>query len=238
MKFKFKLAFIALLLSGNLTQVFGQERTNREKLTFETSSGILFKATGWANNSTLGEWIEYENVISDDKDYKVKYKSLLGAYMMSSIRQNFQKVQTRTVTYKGILYYVLIIDKWSGKYEYPSIKQDWYSFHQTIGYIYTADTYLKLLNIDSLVELKTKYLVSMGSKYEKYNEIEFLDLIQTELSKDKSNYSAEYTFPVMKSEEGNIRFYLPENFASYSRYDFEKKYFESDLESFKKIILK
>mgnify|MGYP000223791253 CR=1 FL=1 len=235
---KIKLTLITLLLTGTLFQVFGQERTNREKLSFDTTSGILSKATGWANNSTLGEWIDYENVISDSKDYKDKYKSLQGEYMMSRISQNFQKVQTRTVTYTGTTYYVLIVDKWSGRYEYPSIREDWYTFKQTIGYIYTKEEYQKLLNIDSLVELKTQYMVSMGSKYEKYDETKFLDLIQTELSKEKSKYSSEYTFPIMKSKEGAIRFYLPESFSTYSKYDFEKKYFETDFENFTKIIIR
>jgi len=237
-KMKFKLTLITILMIGSLFQVFGQERTNREKLNFYTTSGTLLKATGWAYNSTLGEWIDYENVISDDKDYKVKYKSLQGAYMMSHTSQNFQKVQTRTVTYKGTTYYVLIVDKWIGRYEYPSIREDWYKFEETIGYIYTKDEYQKLLNIETLVELKTRYMISIGSKYEKYDETKFLDLIQTEMSQEKSKYSTEYTFPIMKSKEGNIRFYLPERFSTYSKYDFEKEYFETDFESFTKIILK
>jgi hypothetical protein len=235
---KFKLVLITLLMTGSLFQVFGQERTNREKLSFDTTSGTLSKATGWAYNSTLGEWIDYENVISDSKDYKDKYKSLQGQWMMSRISQNFQKVQTKTVTYKGTIYYVLIVEKWSGRYEYPSIQEDWYTFKQTIGYIYTKEEYQKLMNLDTLVELKTKYMVNMGSKYEKYDETKFLDLIQTELSQEKSKYSSEYTFPIMKSKEGAIRFYLPDSFSSYSKYDFEKKYFETDFESFTKIILK
>lgn len=235
---KIKLTLITLLLTGTLFQVFGQERTNREKLSFDTTSGILSKATGWANNSTLGEWIDYKNVISDSKDYKDKYKSLQGEYMMSKISQNFQKVQTKTITYTGTTYYVLIVDKWSGRYEYPSIREDWYTFKQTIGYIYTKEEYQKLLNIESLVELKTQYMVRMGSKYEKYDETKFLDLIQTELSKEKSKYSSEYTFPIMKSKEGAIRFYLPESFSTYSKYDFEKKYFETDFENFTKIIIR
>lgn len=235
---KFKLTLIALLMTGSLLQVLGQERTNREKLSFDTTSVTLLKATGWAYNSTLGEWIDYENVISDDKDFKTKYKSLQGAYMMSQTSQNFQKVQTRTATYKGTTYYVLIIDKWSGRYEYPAIREDWYTYRETIGYIYTKEEYQKLLNIETLVELKTKYKVSIGSKYEKYDETKFLDLIQTELSQEKSKYSSEYTFPIMKSKEGAIRFYLPDSFSTYSKYDFEKKYFETDFENFSKIVLK
>jgi hypothetical protein len=81
MKKSYVLIFILFFLTQ---QVFGQERTNREKLSFVTSSeNKLSKATGWAYNTALGEWVDYENVISDDKDFKVKYKSLQGAYMMS-----------------------------------------------------------------------------------------------------------------------------------------------------------
>ncbi|WP_330443137.1 hypothetical protein [Flavobacterium sp. C4GT6] len=235
---KLKLILITLLLTGSIVKVFGQERVNREKLNFETTSDTLIKATGWAYNSTLGEWIDYENVISDDKDYKDKYESLQGAYMKSKTSQNFQKVQTKTVTYKGTTYYVLIVNKWNGRFEYPSIREDWYEYEQTFGYIFTKQEYQKLLKIENLIELKTKYMVSMGSKYQKYDEQKFLDLIQTEISTEKRKYSTEYTFPVMKSTEGTIRFYLPASFSTQSNNIFEKKYFETDFENFSKIIIK
>ena len=235
-----KKSYLLIFFFFSLTQqMIGQERTNREKLSFVTSSeNKLSKATGWAYNTTLGEWVDYENVISDDKNYKDKYKSLQGAYMMSHSSQNFQWLWTRTISFKGTLYYVLILEKWSGAYQYPSIQEDWYEFKETIAYVYTKEEYQKLFDIESPVELKTKCKVSMGSKYEKYDETIFLDLIQTELSKVKSAYSPEYTFPVRKSKEGAVRFYIPESFSTYSNYDFEKKYFESDFETFVNIILK
>ena len=187
-------------MTFSISHIYGQERTNRVKLTFEKTSETLLKAIGWSYNSTLGEWIDYANVISDEKEFKNEYKSLQGAYMMSQTSQNFLKMLTRTVTFKGTTYYVIIIDKWSGQYEYPAIKEDWYEFKETSGYIYTKEEYQKLFSFESLIELKTKYIVSMGSKYENYNEIVFLDLIQTELSKEKSDYSFSYTFPFLKSK--------------------------------------
>ena len=54
---KTKLTIIAILLTSSLLYVFAQERINREKLSFDMTSGTLSKATGWAYNSTLGEWI-------------------------------------------------------------------------------------------------------------------------------------------------------------------------------------
>ena len=73
--------------------------------------------------------------------------------------------------------YVLIINKWSGRYEYPSIKQNWYEYKETIGYLFSKADYIKLDNIEGFLELKTKISVNMGSKYEKYDETKFLDLI-------------------------------------------------------------
>ena len=235
-----KTTFLSFLMMLSILKVYGQERTNREKMVFDKTSGILSKSTGWSNNTTIGEWVDYENVIENNKDYKTKYKTLQGSYMMSQREQSFTQVYTKTTSYKGIEYFVLIVEKWSGEYKYPSLKQDWFEYKQTIGYIYTKEEYQKLLNINSPtpIEIKTKHSVSMGDKYEKYDETLFLDLIQTELSKTPSSYSSDYIFPIMKSKEGGIRFYLPHYNFSFSKYDFSKEYFETDYDNFSKIIIK
>lgn len=232
-----KMVLALLLPLAIALQGFAQERVSRPKLSFADSSGTLAKATGWAYNSTFGEWIDYENVISNSKDYKDKYKSLLGEWMMSRVHQNFLRMQTKLVIFNEKPYYVLVVEKWSGRYEYPAIQQDWYTFRQTWGYIFTESEFLKLRAIESLVEVKTSQAVQLGSKYEEYSEEKFLALIQTKLMEEAGAYSLEYTFPVMKSREGAIRFYVPDYFASYSRFDFEKQYFETDLGSFKSILI-
>jgi len=235
---KLKLITSVILLVASFIQVYGQDRVNRQKLTFNTVSGIMTNASGWAYNSTLGEWIEYNNVISDNKDYKIKYKSLQGQYMMSQTAQNFLNIQTKTLIFNDTDYYVLIIEKWNGRYDYPTIRKDWYAYKETVGFIFSKSDYLKLENIEGVLELKTKMTVSMGSKYETYDETVFLDLIQTKLATVNSEYSLEYTFPITKSKEGAIRFYIPECFFSYLKYDFEVKYFETDYENFKNILIK
>jgi hypothetical protein len=212
----------------------GQERVNRDKLSFIESSQILTKATGWAFNSTLGEWIDFENVISDNKDYKGKYKSLQGDWMMSRTYQNFIDIQSKTLLFNNIKYYVLIINKWYGKYEYPSIKEDWYTYVWTRGYIYTEEEFKKLESFEKNIEIKTDLWVDMGSKYEKYDETIFLDLIQTKFTQEKDKYSGTSSFPLLKTDKGGIRFYLPPATKS----DFEKAYFETDYESFSKILIK
>lgn len=237
MKTKSRLTLLLTIIS--LSQVFCQERINREKLSFSEVYGTLTKATGWAYNTTFGEWIDYKNVISDDKDYKTKNLILQGSWMMSKASQNFIKMQIRTIIFNGETYYVLIIDKWNGGYEYPALQMDWYAYKQTIGYIYTEEEFIKLLNIDRLVEVKTGYLVCMGSKHQKYNEKKFLDLIQTELTTARSPYfKYEYIFPVMKSKEGAIRFCLPYMLSKYSNGYFETEYFETDLIDFSNLLIK
>lgn len=224
------------LISLNLT---GQERVNRVKLTFQKESEILENAVGWAYNSTLGEWIDYNNVISDNKDYKDKFKNLQGGYMMSKKPQNFIKIQTKSILFNRIEYYVVIIDKWEGRYKYPSLSEGYYQYKKIIGYIFSKEEYKKLHRIENIIKLTTKHIAEMNLSYEDYDEIKFLDKIQTELQKKEKEYSPVYTFPIMKSKEGNIRFYIPEYFSDYffSKYDFDKKYFETSIDNFSKIII-
>jgi hypothetical protein len=233
-----KVLFITALLFLFIAQTFCQERVNRKKLVFANVSEVMTAATGWAYNSTLGEWIDYKNVISNDKRYKGEYNSLQGYYMMSHVNQNFITIQVKTVIYKDIKYYVVVVQKWSGAYEYPEIYEDWYTFKRITGYIFTEKEYNKLKDINDKVELKTKYIVSVNERYEKYNDIMFLDLIQTALVSEQSAYSSEYIFPIMKSTEGTIRFYLPDDFSPYKKYDFEEQYFETDYTNFSKLIIK
>ena len=100
----------------------------------------------------------------------------------------------------------------------------------------------ELLELDGkVVKLETKYRVDIGSKYDKYNETTFLDLIQTELTTELSTYSSTYTFPILKTTSDNtevIRFYVPESFPRYSMYNFEKEYFEVSPQDFDKIIIR
>jgi len=232
--FKFY-SLIILLLSTLIS--FGQDRVNRQKISFDTTSQLLTKATGWNYNSIIGEWVDYKNVICGDKDYKGKYASLQGGpYMMSNF-DSFNSIQFKTITFNNKKYYVLVINMWSGAYEYPSLRMDWYEFKETIGYIFNEEEYQKLLKIDSLVVLNTKISVHIGSKYQKYDDIEFLDLIQTALLSD-NKYSDSLVWPILKTKEGYIRFQLPKRVPYYGEpYNFKDSYFETDYNNFKRILL-
>lgn len=228
--------FLLLFLTLISLNLIGQERINRTKLTFDTTSVVFNKATGWAYNSILGEWIDYENVISANKENKEKNYYYEIRRMMSKTSQNFLEIQTKIVTYNGIKYYIIVVKKVEGEYEYPAIYEDWYEYVTTNGYIFTENEYKKILTIENPIILKTKKVISMGSKSETYNETVFLDLIQSTLSQEKYELPFEYTFHIMKSKEGKIRFYVPDH-DLYS-YNFNEKYFETDFENFSKLIIK
>lgn len=230
---------LLILLLTMPTILFSQSREGKPKLNFGTASAILTKATGWAYNSTLGEWVDYQNCINNDKDYKTKYKSLLNGFMQSKQQQNFITIQSKTVDYSGTKYYVLIVQKWNGRYKYESIEEDWYEWKETFGYIFSESEYQKLKNLTGLIELKTQFSVSNGSSFESFDETKFLDLIQTELGNSKSKYDKEFIFPILITESDTkkvIRFYVPD--ISRRKYDFDKRYFETSPAEFDKIIIK
>lgn len=232
-----KVMMMTLIMCLMTMVSFGQDRVNREKLSFLNESDKLTSAVGWSYNTTLGEWVDYNNVIEHNKSYTQ------GSYMMSHRTQNFISIQTKTLVFKDIKYYVILVEKWNGSYKYPNIREDWRKYKTMYGYIFTETEYNKLNNIEGGINLETQYMVSMGSYYEKYDEIVFLDKIQTNLSSEKSKYSRTYTFPIKKTETGDIRFYVPNYFstssyASYDKVDFEKKYFETTFDNFSKFIIK
>ena len=235
-----KKILLLLTLFLSVSSVFSQTRTNRSELRFINSSEKLYSSTGWMYNEKRGEWVDYENVISDNTDYKTKYKSLLGEWMMSRSEQNFKYIETKSFNINEKSYFVVMVKKWNGEYEYPSIHTDWYTWEEVQGFIFTEEEYSKILDFNGEIKLETRYHVHLGSKYEEYDETVFLDLIQTELNSD-TRYGSTYTFPVLKtkSEETEvIRFYIPQVFASYSNFDFEKRYFEVYPSSFEKIIIR
>ena len=222
---------------------FSQSRVNRQSLSFSNSSEKLTSSKGWSYNTTLGEWVGYDNVIENKNEYNTKYKSLRGEYMKSRRSQNFIEMKTKSLTINGEEYFVLMVEKYNGRYKYPSIQEDWYSWKETQGYVFNEIEYGKILDFEGEISLKTKYMVKYGTQYEDFDEKTFLDLIQTEMNNEKSKYSPKYTFPILKTtSDGSvvIRFYVPNYWSSTrsSSYDFDKEYFESTISEFNKIIIR
>lgn len=236
-----KLIMVTMIALTSLTS-FGQDRVNRQKLSFEQSSEVLTNSTGWEYNETLGEWIDYTNVISKNKDFKDKYKSLQGSYMMSESPFKFNSLQIKTLTYNNTKYYVLLHDNWTGRYKYPSIRQDWKEYKRVDAYIFNETEYQNLKNFKNVT---FSNVVKYDLEYEEYDETKLLDLIQTELSTPKSSYDIKYGSKwgmlITTSKDGNIRFLTPtilDLVIKYKTYDFTKMYFETNSDNFNKLVLK
>ena len=152
--------------------------------------------------------------------------------MFSQSYQNFVSIQTKTILYNGIKYYILVVDKWDGYYEYPSIRENWTEVERIYGYIFQESEYMNLLNDSKSQNSKASWLVSIDKSI--YNDIVFLDYIQSALN--GSNYNS-YVFRVNKVNTGLIRFQLP-GYGSPDDIEIKDEYFELKIEDFNKIILK
>jgi len=235
-----KIYFMKKLIISTLLMFFcvisySQERVNRKKLMFDSTSSKITSSTGWSYNTTLGEWVDYQNLMCPEKSWK----NFEGEkYLMSQFYQNFISIHTKTLDFNGTQYYAVLVEKWSGQYKYPSIKEDWYEYKIVVCYLFSTAEFLKLRDFiysptnGSVLELKTMNSVKVGNSYEEYDESVLLDLIQNELIREKTKYSSTYIFPIMKTKNNEIRFYLPQT----TKYEFEKRYFETNITSFSNLI--
>jgi hypothetical protein len=185
-------------------------------LTFDDSSDILSTAIGWAYNSRKGEW--FGNVICPDKKSPLLLKS---GYIPSQYYQNFITMQTKSLTFENSKYYVIIVEKCEGQYKYPSIQKDWIESKERYGFIYTEKEYSKIKNINGKIEIN-----AIGRVRDIYDE-DMLDEIRSALMKKEGPdyiYN-EYSdiFPILKSEEGMIRFYIPTGYPHTTKIDFEHR---------------
>ena len=246
---KRKYYLLALIYLFFIGYGYSQPRVNRKSLTFEKSTKIITRAKGWSYNSTLGEWLEYDNVLSSDKGYKERYKALQGKWMMAKTKQNFISLQAHEFSFNDTEYCILIVNKWKGKYKYQALERDWYEYKALDGYIFLKNEYLKILNFDKELFLNTPRSVFMDFSDGDFNESKLFARIHTAMLEEIGQYfSTLHTFPMYKSDEGDIRFYLPEKskevrrrffppnlFGGYENADFHNAYFELDAITFLKL---
>lgn len=223
---KFIIFSLVLLFSTNS---YSQARVNRAEIKFGNQSAVLNHATGWSYNSTLGEWVEHQNVISSDKKI----------FWVSQHPQNFMGMQFKTVSVNNTKYYVLIVEKLKGLYLYPEIYADWREWVEIFGYIFSEKQYSKIWDFDttdSVIKITTKLWTSVRRE----NKDTLLNLIHSELLSKENE--GKCMFPVTKAEVENeefIRFYLPKcspfSFLTHLSANFDKEYFEVTTSEFEKL---
>ena len=226
---------ICFLLMFTYLVGLSQERVNRENLKFERSSLVLDNVDGWSYNSEVGEWINKKNSIYVENDRGSGYE------ILDHTEQTFKTIQTKSFKYKDTLYYIFIVCIQNSGYEYPKLKLGYSVWYEYVGYICTKNEYEKIYNIKDLCEIHFIRMVGTGFN-NCYDEKMFLDKIQWDFMSDDE---MKMIMPIMKSKEGTIRFYLPElDFKSRELtheplfYNFNKGYFETDIQNFNKIIIK
>jgi hypothetical protein len=232
-KIKFLIFTICVL---NISILLSQSRENRKKFTFTGRSQKISNSTGWSYNKEIGEWVDYKNVILNNKEYKDMDKSIFIP-RVGKTEQNFKSIDFRTISFRGVKYYILMIQKSGGWYIYPNIRKDWISRDLYLGHIFSENEFKKLLSLENEVELITTGPIRLGRIYD-YEETKFLDLIQTRLTTDESEFymgeNWERKFPVKKTKSDGsevIRLLLPSLSC-----DFENNYFEISPKDFKKLL--
>jgi hypothetical protein len=122
--------------------VLGQSRQNAKSLTEVKNTKFLRRIIGWQLNSTNGEWAENKNMIYHKH----------SQYRLSFVDENMDSMTFSKVIYKDTPYFVLLIHKETGYYEYPSIKKDWKTVKGIKYLIFEESEYQKIkmvLNQDS-----------------------------------------------------------------------------------------
>lgn len=123
-----KIVFIIFVCSLYL---FSGSRVDDETLNFKISSIKLLNADGWVKNNTLGKWIKNDNLLSNNP-----VKSILEK---SHIKQNFDYIQGKKIIYKNSEYFILLVERDTGLYQYPRIHRGWENFKITQAFVFTNE---------------------------------------------------------------------------------------------------
>jgi hypothetical protein len=222
---------VALFL---ISSAYSQSRQNKKMLEFSEKSEKITKAIGWYQNDATGKWEQNKNVI---------YKEKCPSYWVSHLHQNFKWIQFRTITKDSLKYYVLVYEKHSGAYKYPSIKKNWEKENQTHFLVLTQEDYSLLKETVSKKEAKN---ISIKSNIADYTTDRFKILGGEHLYNEenlkakitKAIESPSYSEKCLRINAQNVdgvdvvRFRVPET-CMYPEDAMNTSYFEINLEEFK-----
>jgi hypothetical protein len=232
-----------LLLFAFTLSSYSQSRTNPKK------DLIIGEFQSWVKGDDLSgwdfdkeEWKERKGYlrVGKDVDYidiNEKYNST-NTESKSRTLQNLNEWGVIKVTYKGKEYVGFGIETVGGRYKYPSIREDWYTYINYNVYLFEKEELLKLETLDGILDLKVligTYGDSLNKekKYKScYNNLKFL------LEKgDRDNEI--FKFKKTESDGVNVvRFLTSQKISKYGYkpIDFENHYFEVNMEKFNELL--
>lgn len=236
--------FLFALLVSIINNLQAQERVNRKsEVTFDTYGKTLTKATGWKYNFALGRWYSNNNRLCDN-DCSV---------FEASHNENFKWIQFRTLTHRNKKYYAMVFEYTAGYYRYPAISQDWISFNITNCLVYDSTEYYNAIKkLDSLpekgvqmfamvyAEIKSNFDL-LGAEDAYTEDVLFNKLTKQFQSPPEHSYACLTFKPTMSEGKKVVRFILPTHTVNcYENVtkNLSNQYYEIDIESFKKILLK
>lgn len=205
---------IVFCLVSSIGICYAQERVNRPKLSFNTEGAIISNITGWYYNDIIGEWVKSIGLLEAEKKY-----TNMGPSWRSHSYNNIISLQFKTITYNDISYYVLVWDKWTGAYKYPTIYEDWEYWRTKIFFMFTEKDMEKLRNLTnnpSTIEILT---LTRGRLDQNVQDV---DVIQYEMN---NNFQQKSKIEIYKATDGSVRFLFKEGLFS-GIHKIETSYFE------------
>lgn len=111
------------------------------------SSPVISNFVGWAYDAINEKWSGYYNCICGIYRNNNKVPQKMSPNDMAHWR-NIISLQFKKVSFEGDDYYLLLVPIYVGRYQYPAIEEDWYSWKVTDIYVFTKDEYNKLKNLN------------------------------------------------------------------------------------------
>lgn len=240
-----KIIFILTLLIG--FSCYGQSRINSEK------DLIIGEFQSWVQGDDISgwdfdkgeEWRERKGYlrvgdkskfldIYEKNDGIKRYKDIIKSYTP----QNFNEWGVIKVNYKEKEYVGFGIETVGGRYKYPTIKEDWYTYIRYNVYLFEKEELLKLETLDGILDLKV-LIGTYGDSFNKEKKYESCyDNLKFLLEKEDRDNEI-FKFKKTESDGVNIvRFLTPQKISEYGGklIDFENHYFEINMEEFNELL--
>jgi len=232
-----KIFLMAVVLTTMIFNLTAQSRENKAIATFSSESQKLTTASGWAQNSETGKWVENKNVIHD-RD--------CPSYWISHVSQNFKWIQFKTLIQNEKKYYIFLYESLRGEYKYPNIHEDWETDLRTIFFILTAEQYEEIktkidLKTGENIKLTTKMTGHITDKYKilkgehLYNEENLIAKITKTIEQPSYTESCFVINSQVADSVDIVRFRLPES-CIFAEKSMKTEYFEVNISDFKLLL--
>lgn len=255
---KTALVLLCVLVLG--VPVLGQyERTSPLRPEIGPAIARLDKATGWMQMPG-GKWVERENRIV--KYLRKDYEVLLDYEDYGLGVDNFYWIELREIKIKGEEYYLLLKARRGGQYLYPAIEEDWFDNYQVKGYIFNKENWKAEFKDREPYLLRLELVCEAGLVYyDEPTEEQYIEDMKAKINEvlNKANNGFTYFLNLnILPIDGAARFIFLEE-SQYKKsvtYSglfatsrdlpidvkevvtpkvFEKFYYETDLEAFRKL---